>query len=190
MKTMSFKEAVKYAADYWWLMLLAGILLIGLGLWVLATPVASYLSLSLLFAIGMVMTGIFEVLFSITNTRFVKGWGWILIGGMIDLLLGIYLLYYPLLTMIILPMIIGLWMLFRGFMAIGSSIELKDSGIPNWGWVSFTGLLIIVCSLVILVHPLFGVINIIIWTALSLIITGVSRIYLSLKLRKFQNPVP
>ncbi|WP_448104498.1 HdeD family acid-resistance protein [Pedobacter panaciterrae] len=186
METINLK-VMKSAAGYWWLMSLAGALLIGLGLWVLASPVASYLSLSILFAIGMVLTGIFEVLFSTTNAASLKGWGWILAGGMIDFLLGIYLLSYPLMTMIIMPMIIGIWMLFRGFMAIGSSIELKDSGMLDWGWMLATGILIVVCALMILGNPLFGIINIVIWTAISLIVGGIFRIYLSFKLRKLQK---
>jgi len=180
-------KTVRTQTKYWWLMLFAGVLLIGLGVWILASPVASYLSLSLVFAAGMVMTGSFEVIFSITNYKDVQGWGWTLAGGLVDLVLGVYLLYYPLLTMIVLPLIMGFWMLFRGFMAIGSSIELRAYGILDWGWLLFTGVMIILVALIILGNPLFGVINIVVWTALAFIISGIFRIYLSIKLKKYKD---
>jgi len=186
METIRLK-AVKNVTRHWWLMLFAGVLLIGLGVWVIIAPVDSYLSLSMTFAVGMVLAGLFEVMFSITNYKHIQGWGWTLAGGMIDLFLGAYLLYYPLLTMIVLPLIIGFWMLFRGFMAIGSSIELRAYGMMDWGWLMFTGIMIIVVALIILGNPLFGIINIIIWTALAFIISGIFRIYLALKLREFRN---
>ncbi len=187
MATLKFKKADRNTTGYWWFILLAGILFIILGLRILATPVASYLSLSSLFAIGMIMTGILEGLFSITNTRFVKRRGMILTGGVIDFLLGIYLLYYPLLTMVIMPVILGPWVLYWGFMTISNSTELKDSGMSNRRCTSFTGILIIVCALIILGTVLFGIINIVIWTAISLITAGISRIYLALKLLNFQT---
>jgi len=182
MKTVNV-NFIGYTTQYWWLMLSAGILFIGLGVWILASPVSSYLSLSLLFACGMLFAGVFEVIFAIGNHRALDGWGWTLAGGIIDLLLGAYLLSYPLLSMILLPMIIGLWMLFRGCMAIGSSLELRAYGILDWIWLLVTGIFIVLLSLLIIAHPLLAAFNVIIWTAFAFILSGIFRIFLSIQLR-------
>nr|WP_121272019.1 DUF308 domain-containing protein [Pedobacter schmidteae] len=175
------------AAQYWWLMFCAGILFLGLGAWILASPVSSYLSLSLLFAFGMIFSGLFELVFAIGNRKRLHGWGWTMTGGLIDVVLGSYLLNYPLLTMVVMPVIIGLWMLFRGFMAIGNSIELRAYGVLDWVWLLLTGILIVVLSLLIIGHPLFAAINIVMWTAFAFILSGIFRIFLSLQLRKFKK---
>lgn len=186
MKTRDFNES-EYAAQHWWLMFSAGVLFVVLGIWILASPVASYLALSWFFAFGMIFSGLFEVIFSIGNHKRLHGWGWIMAGGLIDIFLGTYLLNYPLLTMIVMPIIIGLWMLFRGFMAIGSSIELRAYGILDWLWLLFTGILIVLLSLFIIGHPLFAAINIVVWTAFAFILSGIFRIFLSLQLKKFKK---
>lgn len=175
---------IGYSVEYWWLMLFVGILFIGLGAWVLALPVSSYLALSQMFSFGMIFSGIFEIIFSIGNRATLRGWGWILTGGMIDFLLGIYLLNYPLLSMVVMPLIMGLWMLFRGCLAIGSSLELRAYGVLDWIWLLFTGVLILILSFLIIGNPLFAAINIVVWTAFAFIISGIFRIYLSLQLKK------
>ncbi|MNL24488.1 hypothetical protein D3C87_1459230 [compost metagenome] len=178
---------IGYNTQYWWLMFSAGVLFIGLGIWILVSPVASYLSLSLLFAFGMIFSGFFEVIFAIGNYKTLHGWGWTLAAGLIDLFLGLYLLNLPLLTMVIMPIIIGLWMLFRGCMAIGSSLELRAYGVLDWVWLLVTGILIVILSLLIIGHPLFAAINLVMWTAFALILSGVFRIGLSLQLKNFKK---
>lgn len=68
MKTKNFRE-FNDVVQSWWLMLCAGILFIALGIWIFISPVASYISLSLLFANGMMLAGLLEVTFSIVNHR-------------------------------------------------------------------------------------------------------------------------
>lgn len=177
---------IGYTTQYWWLMFSAGFLFIGLGIWILVSPVASYLSLSLLFAFGMIFSGFFEIVFAAGNYKTLHGWGWTLVGGIIDLFLGLYLLSLPLLTMVIMPIIIGLWMLFRGCMAIGSSLELRAYGILDWAWLLITGILIVILSLLIIGHPLFAAVSIVIWTAFAFVLSGIFRIYLSLQLKSFK----
>ena len=158
-------------------------LFIALGIWMLAAPVSSYFSLSLLFAFGMIFAGIFETTFAISNHRRLHGWGWTLSGGLIDIFLGSYLLNFPLLTMVVMPIIMGLWMLFRGFMAISSSIELRAYGVLDWVWLLLTGILIVILSVLIIGDPFFGDINIVVWAAFAFLLSGVFRIFLSLQLR-------
>ena len=172
---------------HWWLVLFAGVLLIGLGVWVVSSPFQSYLSLSLLFAACVVAAGLFELTFSIVNHKIMNGWGWMLAGGMIDVFVGGYLFYYPLITMIILPLIVGFWLLFRGIMAIGNALDVRSYGFGDWRWLLFTGVTIILLALLILVNPDFGIFNIIVWTGLAFIFAGIFRIYLSLKLRKLKD---
>jgi uncharacterized membrane protein HdeD (DUF308 family) len=178
---------IGYKQQYWWLMFSAGILFIGIGIWVLASPVANYPTLSMFFAFGMLFAGFFEIIFALGNRKVLKGWVWTLVGGVIDFLLGSYLWSLPLLSFVVMPLIMGLWMLFRGCMAIGNSLELRAYGILDWTWLLATGFMIIILSILILAHPLFASVNVVVWTSFAFIISGIFRVFLSLQLRKIRS---
>jgi uncharacterized membrane protein HdeD (DUF308 family) len=182
-------KSVRESINHWWLFLLTGILLIVVGFWVFASPLASYLSLSFIFSIGILFTGIFEIAFAISNRKTMDSWGWTLAGGILDLVIGLYLLSYPSVSMTVLPFILGFWLLFRGFSAVGSAFDMKSYGDKNWGWFLFMGIAIVFFGVMVLANPAFGVANIIIWTGSAFIVAGVFRIYLAIKLRKLKKAV-
>ena len=188
MSTTIFKE-IKEAVTYWWLLLLTGLILVAVGIWVFASPATAYLSLSILFGASILSIGFFEIVFAISSRKSLQGWGWTLASGLLDIVIGTYLLSYPAVTMAILPFVLGFWLLFRGFSAIGFSFELKSYGDLNWGWFLTFAIGIIFFAFMILAVPAFGVANIIAWTGLSFIFAGVFRITLSFKLRKWKTAI-
>lgn len=182
-------KSIKESIVHWWLILLSGILLIIIGLWVIASPLASYLSLSLIFSWSILLTGIFEIVFALFNRKTMDSWGWIIASGILDLVIGFYLLSYPAISLTVLPFILGFWLLYRGGSAIGSAFDMKSYGDKNWGWFLFLGIAIIFFGMMVLVNPVFGAANIVIWTGCAFVFAGIFRIYLSLKLRKLKNIV-
>lgn len=185
--TVPYTKTIKKNIDYWWLYLLSGLLLTGAGIWISISPAAAYVSLSILFAIGILLTGILETIFAVTASRSLHGWGWTLAGGVLDMVIGSYLLTYPLLTMQVLPFIVGFWLLFRGISAIGFSFDMKSYHVGKWWLLLVLSILILIFGFMILAVPAFGILNIIIWTALSFISAGGFRILLAFKLRELSN---
>lgn len=186
MRPTIFKE-IKEAIQYWWLLLLTGLILVAAGIWVFASPATAYLSLSILFGASILSIGFFEMVFAISARKSMEGWGWTLAGGLLDIVIGAYLLLFPGVTMVILPIVLGIWLLFRGFSAIGFSFDMKSYGDVNWGWFLFFAIGIIFFAVMILAVPAFGVANIIAWTGLSFFIAGVFRIILSFRLKKWKS---
>jgi len=182
-------RTIKESLNYWWLFLLTGLILIATGIWIFASPVDAYVSLSILFGISILMNGLFETSFAITARNSMDGWGWMLASGILDLIIGIYLLMYPGVTMAILPYVLGFWLLFRGFSAIGVAFDVKSYGARDWGWLLVLGIGIIFFGFMILAVPAFGVANIIVWTGLAFISAGVFRIFLEFRLRKLKTAV-
>lgn len=180
-------KEIKEAVKYWWLLLLSGLILIAVGVWVFASPAAAYLSLSVLFGACILAIGLFETVFAISARKSIKGWGWTLASGLLDTVIGSYLLAYPAVTMTILPFVLGFWLLFRGFSAIGFSFDMKSYGDLNWGWFLLLAIGIIIFAFMILAVPAFGVANIIAWTGLSFIFSGVFRIILAFSLKKWKS---
>jgi hypothetical protein len=174
---------------YWWLILLAGIVLLIMGVWIIAEPAANYLSLYTLFAFGMIVTGGFEVVFAINNYKLYTGWLWTMISGVLDILLGIYLATTPDISMALLPVIAGVWMLFKGFTAIKNALDMRSDGFADWNWILLVGIVITIMSLIIISDPAFDSFNIILWTGFASIFTGLFRVSIAIKIRKYKNEV-
>lgn len=181
MKTL-FDE-VKRSVKHWWLSLILGILYIGAAVCVLFSPISSYIVLSIVFSISMLISGIVEIFFAVSNRKNISSWGWYLAGGVIDLILGVYLIAYPLVSMEIIPFIIAFWMMFRGFSATGYAMDLKRYGTKEWGWYMAFGILAILCSLIILWQPAVGALYIIYLLTFTFLIIGIFRVMLSFELK-------
>ena len=110
----------------WWVLLLLGIIFIGMGAFVFANPLESYVTLAVFFAASMLVSGIFQFWFAIANKDEISGWGWQLALGIIEFFIGIILIFNMGLTIAILPFYVGFWLLFRSFALIGFSFELKS----------------------------------------------------------------
>ena len=185
MKTL-FDE-MEHAVKNWWLSLILGILYIIVALCLLFASGSSYIALSVIFSISMLISGIIEIIFSISNRRGISSWGWYLAGGIIDLILGIYLVAYPLLSMEVIPFIVAFWMMFRGFSATGYSMDLKRYGTREWGWYMGFGILAIICSLIILWQPAVGALYVIYMLAFTFLIIGFFRVMLSFELKSLHK---
>jgi len=180
-------NSAQSAVKNWWISLLLGILYIIAGIWVFQTPLASYVSLSIVFSVFIFASGISQIVFSISNKNEIQGWGWYLAGGILDLIIGILLITHPLMTMAILPFYVGFWLLFQGFMAIGLSFQFKSAGMPSWGWLLFLGFLTLLFSFLLLANPVFAGLSIVYMTAFALITAGIFRIFLAFDLKKIKN---
>ena len=180
-------KSLKKSVKQWYLPLILGIFFIICGIWVFRSPLATYLALSVLFSVSFIISGIADIAFSTANTKTLKGWGWYLISGIISLLLGIYLIGYPGLSMIILSFVVGFTLLFRSFLLLGFSFELKDLGAKNWGWITAMSVLGIIFCFLLISNPIFTGMSIVVITALSFIFIGIASIALSFTLKRIKN---
>ena len=120
---------IQHSVKNWWTSLLLGIVYIIVALWLMFSPVSTYVALSIIFSVSMLISGILEIIFALSNRKGVPSWGWYIVGGLIDLVLGIYLIAYPMISMEVIPFIIAFWLMFRGFSSTGYSIDLLSFNI-------------------------------------------------------------
>ena len=168
---------------------MSGILFIATGIAIYASPAASYVSLSIVFSILMFSNGFSQIVFAAANSKVLRGWGWILVSGLIDLALGTYLLLYPAVTMVTLPYFVGFWLVFRSFYLMGTAFDLQALGVGGWGWFLFGGILVMVLGGVILYYPAAGVVSIIAFSGSAFIVGGFMNIYLSFLLKGVKGEV-
>jgi uncharacterized membrane protein HdeD (DUF308 family) len=173
----------------WWWFIVKGLLLIIAGIAIFAKPLEGYASLSVLFSLVMLGAGLAQIFFASSNSDVLRGWGWTLASGILDVVIGGYLLAFPLVTMATLPFILGFWLLFRSFYLIGASFDLKDLGVTDWGWLLFGGILSTILGFFVLYYPAAGAISITYVSGSAFIVAGVFNLYLAVKLKDLKKAV-
>lgn len=176
-------DSINFEVKNWWVSLLLGLLYILIAVCLMFTPLASYVALSVLFSVSMFVSGTLEIIFAVSNKKNISSWGWYLAGGIIDLILGIYLMANIGVSMMVLPFIVAFWLMFRGFASTGYAMDLKRYGTHNWGWYMAFGILAILCSIGIIWQPGLGALTLIYMIAYALLIIGIFRVMLSFELK-------
>ena len=178
---------IKGTVKNWWVFLIIGILLIIASVWILRTPIESFIGLAKIFSILILISGVFSIIFAFTNKEQIENWGLYLTGGILDVIVGIILLSYPGITLVVFSLFIGFWLMFRGFNTISTSFELKKEGVMDWGWILLLGVLITIFAFMSIINPLIGASYLIFTLALAIFLLGVANIFLSLQLRKVKS---
>ena len=167
----------------WWMPLAKGIILIVLSILVFTNPGGALLGLALYIGIAFIFSG-FVILFLAVRFRYqVKGWGWRLAEGLLDIFFGFILIYNPGLTALVMSFMIGFWFMFYGITSLTDSFGLKDEGAPNW-WVALLwGILAIIFGFWIMFRPFAGAITIVTLMGTFFMIAGIFNVAFSFVLK-------
>jgi uncharacterized membrane protein HdeD (DUF308 family) len=177
-------EEVSSALKYWWMLIVLGIIQVVLGIWVAFEPVASYLALSYLFGIALLLYGLMEATFAIINRNRFSSWGWYLATGLLTLIIGALILLFPGLTALTFAILVGIWLGMYGIRAITLSLDLRKYQRKNWGLLLVLGIILLVLTFIIIGNPFFGGISIVVLTSIALLTAGIGNIRLALELRE------
>jgi len=182
-------DTISSSVKNWWWFIVKGLLLIIAGAAIFSRPAEGYLGLSVLFSVVILSVGISQIFFSIGNSDVLRGWGWTFASGIIDVIIGIYFLSYPLMTMASLPYILGFWLMFRAFYLMGVSFDVKAMGIPGWGWLLAGGFLLAILAFAVMYYPAAGAISIVAYSASAFIVAGIFNILLAFKFKSVKQGV-
>lgn len=184
-KLHALLESSKQAIRYWWLLLAVGLLLLAVGILIFLFPARSYLELSMLLGWVILLAGILEVVLSATNRHFITGRGWMLAGGIIEMILGLVLIFNVALAATMLPLLLGFWLLMRAFSTIGLGSDMRTLEISGAGWTILMGILLLICSLWILFQPVgVGTSAVIVWVGITMLFAGAAACTLAMQLRR------
>ena len=176
------------AVQHWWLMMLAGIICFALGIAVFAFPLASYVTLSILTGVMMLVVGAAQLIIASTSGNYLAMRGYMLVGGVIDLLLGFFLCVYPGMTVAILPIMLGIWMMYHSFMMISFGGDLDTFRVKGSGWTVFGGVILLILSFIVLMNPFgAGVAAVVVIAGVGLLVFGFLLCWMSLIFRDIHN---
>ena len=134
--------------------LFAGVIMLLLGLVIWFNPFDTLVALAFYIGISFIFAGLFYLVSSY-ELRF----GWYLLVGSCDLLVGVVLISNLGITASSLPIILALWCLTVGIIQIISSLEYKDADLP-WKWTALMGYIGLFFGFAILMFPTVGAVAI------------------------------
>lgn len=172
------------AVMHWWLFLVAGVLCLVTGIVVFVFPLESYVTLSVIFGVLMLVVGAAKLIAAATSGNYFLMKGYVIIGGLLDLILGLFLCIYPGVTLVMLPIMMGFWMLYNSFMLFSFSDDLGTLQVPGGGLITAGGILLLILSVLVLVNPFgAGIATVVVLAGSGLILFGFLLCSLSVKLK-------
>lgn len=185
MKT--FLKTIQNSIKHWYIPAIIGVFLIAVGIYTFTTPLATYVTLTIIFSLAFLFTGLMELAFSIQNKSNIENWGWYFIGGIFDTVVGFILLTHPDISAVMLPIFIGFTLLFRSMQGLGFAFDHKNYGSSNWGGLAFASALGLLFSMLLIFNPIFAETYLVVLTSLAFIFVGISAIALAFQLKSLKH---
>lgn len=128
--------------------IVAGVLLIAVGIYCLCNNEIAVMSAALLLGLFTLAAGIAEIVVFAGTNRIWIGSGWLLLEGVLTVIMSLFLLFNQWFTKLSLPFLFALWLLFSGISRFVSSFDLRALGVRAWGWVLALGIILMIAGFV------------------------------------------
>ena len=161
--------------------IILSILMIVAGIIAIFAPMEAGLVIVIVLGWMAIFNGVAQIIFAFSHEarhRWLEG-----ILGLIYVIAGIYLLVHPVGALLALTLLLSCFLIVYGVFALVLAFQMRPA--PGWGWVLFDAVVTILLGILIYIHwpgtsdftigTLFGI---------SFIISGVSRLMVSLAVRR------
>ena len=145
--------------------IVSGVLLILIGIYCLCNQDIAVATAGLMVGIFMLASGIIEIVVFTSTSRLLIGSGWLLLDGVNEWF-----------TMLSLPFLFTLWLLFSGISRFVSAFDLKALGVRNWGWVLAVGIILMIAGFICMMDPWVSITAVGMTVGLVFLLEGISSI--------------
>lgn len=181
-------EKAQQVVKHWWILTIAAVAIIATGITVLFYPLESFLILSIIMGIGILLSGISELTIAITSRNWFATRSWNIIGGIIDILLGILLCSHIGISATLLPILIGLWLMTRSFIIISLGSDLNLFLLKGSKWTILCGIVLLLLSITIIIQPFkVGIPFITALVSIGFVLAGIIMLAFSFQLRNMHT---
>ena len=156
--------------------IVSGVLLILIGIYCLCNQNIAAATAGLMVGIFMLTSGIIEISVFDATSRLLIGSGWLLLDGVLTVILSLFLLFNEWFTMLSLPFLFALWLLFSGSSRFVSAFDLKALGVRNWGWVLAVGIILMMAGFICMMDPWVSITAVGMTVGLVFLLEGISSI--------------
>ena len=156
--------------------IVAGILLIAAGIYCLCNEDVAVLSAGLMLGVFMLAAGIAEIVVFAGTSGMLIGSGWLLLDGVLTVIMSLFLLFNQWFTLLSLPFIFTVWLMFSGISRFVSAFDLHALGVRGWGWVLAVGILLMVAGFICMMDPWVSAAAVGVTVGLVFLLEGISAI--------------
>jgi uncharacterized membrane protein HdeD (DUF308 family) len=168
-------------AQNWWALALRGLFAILFGIVALVLPGAVLISLALLFAAYLLVDGVLAIVAAIRAAQRHERWGLLLAEGVVDILVGVVALLFPVGAVLAFVLMTAAWALVTGVLLIVAAAKLHRA--HGRAWMVLSGVISVLFGMALVAAPLVGAVVLTWWFAGYAIAFGVLLIVLAFKLR-------
>ncbi len=137
----------------WWVLALRGVLAILLGILCFAWPGVALVALVIVIGVYILADGILAVITGLSER--VKGWGLLLLEGILLIILGFAVFRWPGITAVALLVLFALRAIIVGVLEIAEAIRLRKQVEGEW-LLGLAGVLSVIFGVLLLVMPRVG----------------------------------
>ena len=156
--------------------IVAGILLIAAGIYCLCNEDVAVLSAGLMLGIFMLAAGIAEIVVFAGTSGVLIGSGWLLLDGVLTVIMSLFLLFNQWFTLLSLPFIFTVWLMFYGISRFVIAFDLHALGVRGWGWVLAVGILLMVAGFICMMDPWVSAAAVGVTVGMVFLLEGISAI--------------
>lgn len=178
------KGLIANIIETWYLPFIVGALYFILGVWIIFTPIKSFFAFVLLIGVSISVAAFLELIYLISNRKNLINLPARIISGLLSLLLGVFIIINPWLSIYMLSVSIGSFIFVKTIIDLIIAFKAKSQGNKERRWILIIGGLGIIISILLIWSPTFISIAFGIWIGIGLIIAGVIRVLLSMVLQR------
>lgn len=175
------RDALAFAKSNWWLFLLGGVLYILFGLLALFRPADALLALAVVFAVFLLVDGIFNVARAL-GAKGAQGRWWVFGVGVISILIGLYALLGPLNTVLLFVYVVAFQAILFGVTIFMFGVDLRKAVRGEWV-LYLTGVLSVLFGLLLLFDPGIGGLSVSLMVGVWALVIGVLRVLFAFRVR-------
>ncbi|MGD9738734.1 MAG: HdeD family acid-resistance protein [Bauldia sp.] len=172
-------------SENWWLFLVRGVLAIIFGVIAIAVPIATVITLAIIFGIYAIIDGVMALASAIRGDSKMPRW-WLVIVGIAGIAAGILAIVWPDLTALLLITFIGAWAVVRGVFEIIGAIALRRE-IDNEWMLILGGVLSVLFGVFVLIAPGAGAIALAWLIGIAALLLGIMLVGLAFRLRRHHS---
>ena len=167
---------------HWWVIALRGLLAVIFGLLALIWPEITVQVLVIIFGAYAVVDGLFTAIAAVRGRERCPGWGVMLLGGVLGIIVGVLTFIWPQITAVVLLTFIAIYGIVTGIIEIVNAIQLRKQLEGEW-MLGLSGLLSVIFGVLLIVWPASGLVAVTWLIGAYALILGVMLIGLGFRLR-------
>ncbi len=176
-------EEFRPFATLWWLVMLFGVVLLGVGVFFVVSPHETLTTFTVVAGILLLLDGLLAIVASIFGHG--EGRGMLALVGVLSAIAGLVLVKKPFDTLVVLALIVGVWFVVAGVVRFVAAFSEREGRVGN----ILIALLDVIAGAVILSWPGLGLATLAVIIGIVLIFRGILFIVAGWQLHRLDREV-